>query len=208
MNILQSIPTKRLIVYLLALGILPLCFVLFELWNANRQLDDLTLAIGEVEAHYRSYKNRQASNLAVMEHYRDADHFYIDKHLETIKLLKPEVEALQSIVNHKNFAGDPVIKKRLDFLIEHNHLVFTEGVVQSYPHYQEVTETLMSPVEVNIRDIKKIIARTEGVEIDAFSPGPNRPHLIIVDYKLDKKRHPNENEVFVMDMKVLKREYL
>ncbi len=55
-------------------------------------------------------------NLAVRQHFREADHFYIDKYLETLTFLEPEIEILQKISNDKGFANDDRIKKRLDYL--------------------------------------------------------------------------------------------
>lgn len=204
----KNIPQHRLLIYALIIGLLPIFPVVVGLWNRDTQLEGVNWLIDEVDYQARTYKKRQAVNIAVRNHYHEADHFYLDKHLETLVFLEPEMDALQRIVNNRNFAGDPIIKKRLDFLLNENNMVFTEGVVQSYPHYQETVETLVHPVEVNIEDIKKILTKTEGVEMGSYKPGPNRPQLIVLEYKIDKKNHPDNNEVFVLSMKLLKREYL
>lgn len=204
----KNIPQHRLLIYALVIGLLPIFPVVVGLWNRDTQLEGVNWLIDEVDYQARTYKKRQAVNIAVRNHYHEADHFYLDKHLETLVFLEPEMDALQRIVNNRNFAGDPIIKKRLDFLSNENNMVFTEGVVQSYPHYQETVETLVHPVEVNIEDIKKILAKTEGLEMGPYKPGPNRPQLIVLEYKIDKKNHPDNNEVFVLSMKLLKREFL
>ncbi|MCB1111617.1 MAG: hypothetical protein H7A37_04200 [Chlamydiales bacterium] len=206
---LKNIPRTRLLLYLMVIGLLPLIFVLAGIYGKKQELAQLDESIQHVQQMALTFKKRQAQNIAVRNHFRDADHFYIDKYLETLTFLEPEIEALQKIVNNKNFAGDPVIKKRLEQLTgETNSLSFTEGAVQSYPHYQETTETLVRPVEVNIEDVQKVLSRVEGKEIDGNRPGPNRPQLLVLDFKLDKKRHADNNEVYVMNMKLLKREYL
>lgn len=194
---------------MMTLGALPLLFVLAYLWSESATIDQLRMKIESVENRARSYKQRQSVNLAVIDHFRDADHFYIDKYIETLNFLEPEIEAIQKIINNKNFPGDPNIKKRYDFLTgSSNSIVFTEGIVQSYPLYQETTETMTHPIEVNVADIKKILARVEGGEIGSYKAGPNRPQLIILDFKIDKKKQENENEIFNLNMKLLKREYL
>jgi hypothetical protein len=209
LEILNTIPKNRLVMYGMVLGLLPVFYTIFSLWGEFSTVDQLSRMIKVVEEKSEIYKRKQSNNMAVIDHYRDADHFYIDKYLETLTFLEPEIEALQKIVNHKNFTGDTNITKRLDFLTgPGNSLVFTEGVVQSYPLYQETTETLTHPVELNINDIRKVLARVEGVKIGSYNPGPNRPQMIILDFKLDKKKQANENEIYSLNMKLLKREYM
>lgn len=206
---LDKIPQSRLVLYGLFLGFLPVIFVGVNIWSQVRDIDEISNTIEYVEGMAMSYKKRQAVNLAVRNHYRDADHFYIDKQLEVLSFLEPEVDALEKIINNKNFAGDPNIKKRLEQLTgPTNSLVFTEGVVQSFPLYQETTETLIHPIEVNVDDIQKILTKTEGVDMGPYKVAQNRPQLIVLDFRIDKKSHENENEVFILNMKLLKREYL
>ncbi len=111
-------------------------------------------------------EKKQAINMAMRNHYRDADHFYIDKYLETLTFLESEVESLQKIITDKNFPDDDGIKKRLETLTgPGNSMVFSEGVVQSSPIFQETTETLVHPIELNGSDLQKALAKIEGVEI-------------------------------------------
>ncbi|CRX37542.1 hypothetical protein [Estrella lausannensis] len=204
-----SIPKKRLILYALFIGLFPIAFSLLRFVSLSDEADVVQERITEIQELFGAYKKRQSVNIATINHFREADHFYLDKHLETITLLEPEIEALQKIAGHKNFPGDPVIKKRLDFLTgSGNTPVFNEGTVQSFPLYQETVETLAHPVEANINDIKNILAKTEGVSLPPFEPIPSRPQLIVLDFKLERKRHPDGNEVFVLNMKLLKREFL
>lgn len=153
-------------------------------------------------------EKKQALNIAVRNHYKEADHFYIDKQIETLIFLEPEIESLQKILNQTNFAEDEHLKKRLEQLTGGNNLTFSEGIVQSSPNFQEVVESQIHPVEINPIDLQKILAKVEGIEMGNFSPGPNRPHLMIIDFKLDKKKVTEKNEVFMLSMKLIKREYL
>ena len=65
--------------------------------------------------------------------------------------------------------------------------------VQSNHFFQETAETLVHPVEVDVTDIRKILAKAEGIEIDPFIPGPNRPLLLITDFKIDKKMNSEKD---------------
>lgn len=205
---LDGIPLQRLLLYILALCLLPFLFVLLHFFSVKSSIDAVEEKLNAVELLAITQEKRQAQNLTVINHFRDADHFYIDKRLESLSLLDPEVEALQKIVAHKNFTDDEEIKKRLDFLAGGgNSLRFTEGVVQTYPQFQETTETLIHPVEVNVQDVQKILSVIEGIQVGPYDPPPDRPQLIILDFKMDKKKLQDKNEVYLLNLKLLKREY-
>ena len=206
---LQNIPFQRALIYAMIICLLPLLFVIFQFYSKKNSVTDLEARLEQVQHLALVQEKRQANNLTVINHFRDADHFYIDKNLETLTFLEPEVEALHKIVNHKNFPDDEAIKKRLEFLTgSGNSLKFSEGVVQTFPQFQETTETLIHPVEIDVNDLQKILTRVEGIEIGNNQPPPNRPQLIVLDFKLDKKKTNDKNEVFMLNMKLLKREFL
>lgn len=205
---LKNIPRKRLLLYGLLLGLLPLVFAITGFYSQRDNLDQLEDLIHSIEDKAILREKKQSINMAVMDHYRDADHFYIDKYLETLIFLEPEIESLQKLVNNSNFAFDDTVKKRLENLTNANNLAFTEGVVQSYPQFQETTETLVHPVELNVDDIQEMLSRIEGVDIGPYSPPPNPPQLLILDFKIDRKNISEKNEVYVLNLKLLKREFL
>jgi hypothetical protein len=205
----SQIPLQLALLYMAFLGLLPLFIVGLLFFSQKRELESLEHQMEIV--HHQAFvkEKKQALNLAVRQHFRNADHFYIDKYLETLVFLEPEIEMLQKIVSNKNFTDDDRIKRRLEHLTsQNNSLVFSEGVVQSFPLFQETVETLVHPVEVNVTDLQKILSRIEGIEIDSFTPGPNPPQLLITEFKLDKKKISDKNEVFQLNLKLLKREFL
>lgn len=205
---LKNIPRKRLLIYGLLIGLLPVIFSIMNFYSKKGTQDDLENMISQVEDKAILREKKQATNMAVIDHYRDADHFYIDKYLETLIFLEPEIESLQKLVNNKNFAFDDTVKKRLEYLTSGNNLAFTEGVVQAYPQFQETTETLVHPIEVNIDDLQEILSRIEGINLGAYSSPPNPPQLIILNFKIDRKNISEKNEVYNLNLKLLKREYL
>lgn len=205
----DQIPQNRAILYFLGLGLLPLAIVALFFFSRKGEINDLDAALEFAQHQVLIKERKESSNLAVKKQFRDADHFYIDKYLETIVLLEPEIETLQQISKDKNFADDEKVKKRLELLTgSKNSLIFSEGVVQTTPQFQETTETLVNPVEINIDDLKKILAKIEGVEIGPYAPAPNRPQLIITDLKLEKKKVGDKNEAFQLNLKLIKREFI
>ena len=208
-NFLSNIPPNRAVIYLMSLGCLPLIFVFLLFISQKNEIAELRSGLVSIQDQAFIKEKKQAQNLAVRRHYQEADRFYIDKYLETIVFLEPEIEMLQKVASDKNFADDERVKKRIEFLTSGaNHLVFSEGVVQAYPHFQETVETQVHPVEINETDLQKILSLIEGCLIKPFTPAPHLPQLLITDFKLDKKKVNDKSEVFVLNLKLLKREFL
>lgn len=204
-----NVPKMRLFFYMMIAGLLPVIFALFHVFSSQKQVTILRSAVQEIHQMAVIQEKKQAVNTAVRNHFRDADHFYIDKHLETLIFLEPEIESLQKIQSNTHFADDEAVKKRLEFLTgQGNNMVFSEGMVQSTPLLREVVETLVHPVEINESDLQNILARIDGIRIGSFSAAPNRPQLIVTDFKLDRKAVGDKNEVFMLNLKLLKREFL
>jgi len=204
---MQSIPIQRLILYLVLIGFLPVTYAFYSISSTSKEIDKTQQLLESTRETMLIYESNQGANLAVIEHYDDYDRFYIDKSVESIQLLQPEIEALQKIQRQGDYIENREVKTRLDFLLNKNRLKFLEGNVQSNPYFNETLESLVSPVEANSEDVEKILARIEGVRIGPYEPGPKRPQLIITDFKLNKKVFPTDNEVFSLNLKFIKREY-
>ena len=207
MSFFNNIPLQRQMLYLFLLGALPILLVAIFLFFKNSELNSLQEHIDFVKQQAFLREKKQAVNMSLRENYKDADRFYIDKQLESLTLLEPETEVLQKIAKQSNLIVDENVKKRLEFLTQDNHFVFSEGAVQSYPYFRETQESLVHSVEIDTLDLQKILARIEGTTVGTFAPGPNRPQLIITDFKLEKKNVHEKNEVFVLDIKLIKREF-
>lgn len=206
---MKGIPQSRMILYLLVIGFIPIFFTIFYLSGQLTEVENLKNSLTLVEAQAFSREKKQALNMAVKEHFKGADHFYVDKYLESQTFLSPEIESLQKLVNNRYFAGDESVRKRLDYITsQKNSLLFSESNVQTYPFFQETTASLVHPIEININDLKRILSLVEGRTIGTNKPGPNRPQMIILDFKIDKKEASENNEVLLLNMKILKREYL
>ncbi len=209
MNIPASIPKNRLVLYLIAAGVIPLFFVWVIFSSELSELANLENHMFRLQDMAFSTEKKQSINMAVRNHFKEADHFYIDKHIETIALMQPEIESLKGVLNNPNLPDDEGIKKRLELLSgPTNKLVFAEGVVQSTPQLQEVTETLTHPVEVNVSDLRQILCKVEEIPFAGCEIVKSRPQLIVLDFKIEKKNVSEKNQVFVLNLKLLKREFL
>lgn len=207
-SLFAKISQKHLLISLLILGMLPFICLAFFFFSRLDHIDKAQENLANVQDLAERVEKKQAANIATHTKYHNADHFYIDKNLETLQFLKPELEELQKLTANPNYIEDEVTRKRLEFLTgKQNHLVFTESHVQTTPFFVEMIETLVHPVEINVADLKNILALIEGRPIGEFQTALQRPQLQILDFKLEKKTIREGNEVFDLNMKLLKREF-
>jgi len=205
---LKSIPQQRLLLYLGLLGLLPVLVFAFLLFTKLENLNQLELQVENLKFAAELKGKKQSSNQALSQAFNESEHHYIDKNLETLIFLNQEAEHLRKVTNDPNFSNNDVIRKRLDFLTSpQNRLSFVEGAVQSTPQFQEMTETLAHPVEVDGGDVEKILSYVEGVNIGSFQAPPGRPQIVILELNLNRKP-TGKSEVFELNMKLLKREFL
>lgn len=205
---MSQIPPNRALLYVLLLGLIPLFITGAAFLSQQNRLQEVETLFEIVMAQGAVKEHKQAQNQIVMKTFEDQDHFYIDKYLETLTFLEPEVEELEKLVQGSIPVSDQLLKRYEKLTGQENQLRFVEGQVQSTPTFQEVVESLTHPVEINTDDVHKILAKIEGVEINGYLPDPGRPQLIITDFKLEKKRTLGNNEAFLLNLKLLKREYL
>lgn len=198
----QSIPLSRLALYIVLAGFLPLLFVGYFYTKEKNEWSAVADRIMAVHSLSEQKARKQSLNNALRKKYSDADYFYLDNQVETLSFLKKEREALESLFQNPSFTGNEAAEKRYAFLLgEANRLHFTEGSVQSGEGLQETIEIQAHPVEIDTQDLKEILVRLEGNR-------PGKPQLVITDFKLNKKAHPNGNQVFELNLKLLKREFV
>jgi hypothetical protein len=205
----QSIPPQRKLLYLMLAGIFPILIAWFAFSSELDHVSNMERRIWNIQEQAFNREKKQSANMSVIHHFSQADHFYIDKNLETMTFLEPEIESLRKMQGDPNFPDDENIKKRLEALTgSANAMHFTEGVVQTTPLFQEVTETLVRPVEVDVTDLQQVLCKIEGIAMGGCTPPPDRPQLIILDFKLEKKAVGEKNEIYQLNLKLLKREFL
>lgn len=204
---MTQLPQSRVLLYLFCFSILPLLWAFYDYTSTSSQLDELQERVVRLQETASQNNRKQAANQMVRTFYDETDRFYIDKHIESINLLEKESDALRKMVNQPYVAEDPRITRRISTLAN-NTPVFSEGMVISYPFFNEIPETLARPIEVDNEDIKKLLARLEGVKIGPYEPGPNRPQLILTDFRFDRKGGQGESDVYSLNFKLIKREFL
>lgn len=206
---MKGLSQTRIIIYCLILGLLPLIFVEMNYMSAKARQDNLSMALSEAITNATSKNAREFVNKQVKQQYQDSNHFYIDQEIETIAPLKDEVQSLQKILSLGFHANEDQFRRRLQFHTSgQNAISFVEGSVKAYKGFQETQESLAHSIEADVNDVKAILSRIEGVRFNEEDPLPQqRPHLIITDWKMEKKKGLTQ-ELYVLDIKLIKREYL
>jgi len=203
----KNIPQERVVLYLLLLGLLPLCFVGYS-YNSKRDLQtSLNEGLDSACLIVTSRNQKELHNRISRHIFQNKEKMYLTKEIESITPLHEEAESLQKFSSCGFHPEDEAIRKRIQFLTSNeNKLVFTEGQEKRFGGFSETLCSLAHPIEVNLSDLKKIISRIEGVTVAPEKPSESRPQLIISEFRLDKKR-AILNDVFVLHLKVIKREY-
>lgn len=198
----MKIPFKRLVVYLALLLSLPfLCIALFY-FKEKREWDLVADRIIAIQNLSEMNARKQICNHAVRKAYAEADTFYLDRQVEVLRFLKKEREALGNLLQNPSFTGNEAAEKRYAAIAgEGNRLHFLQGSIQSAEGIQETSEVLTRSVELDAQDLKELLNRIEGNR-------PGKPQLLITDFELLKKTHPTGNEVFELNLKLLKREFV
>lgn len=206
-SIKAQLSPSMLYLSLFVLSLTPFFYLAFNLSERIQKLNLLEEKINAVEENSRSVKEREKREKNLAAQIQNADQFYIDKYLETLLFLEPEVKRLEAVC--QAVSCDPAAKKRLQFLKEgDNKLLFAEQQIQRAETFREVEERQQNPVEVNAEDLKKLLSRIESVTIGNEAPRPNSPQLIIKSFELSKKASQRQEDLFLVNMFLLKREGL
>ncbi len=189
----------------LILAPLPFVYFLVSFFLNMQTLDQVEEEIAYLQQKSLSSeikKEKENSFVAQMER---SDHFYLDKHLESLLFLESEVMKLQALTfTHPQ---NEQIKDRLHFLRDGgNRLLFAEEGIQNSDLFQEVEEKQQQSVEMNEEDLKKLFTLIEGVSIWPYAPKEARPQLIIKDFDLAKKSTGPQEKVYLVNMQLIKRE--
>lgn len=207
MNLLDSIPQSRLILYLLALGAAPILLALSMHWSKTRDGGQLLTQAAYLHDRALTVEVKRIPNRQVLEFYEDADPLYLHKHLEPLRFLEEEVEQLKAILALDTVGVNEAFQNRLEFLSNENRLDFGEGETRSLANVKETTHTSTRPIEVGQGDILKLLAYIEGVPIDDHEAPSGRPQLLITEWKVNRKKGVGDNEVFALTMRIIRREF-
>lgn len=190
---------------LLFLAPLPIFYFAFSFYTEmQKDLGARLELLHQKALQHELQKKREAH---FVEKLKKSDHYYIDKYLESLTFLQPEIQKLESALT--TGAQDEELKERLSFLKEgKNKLLFVEEAIERTSSLQEVEEKCKYAVEMNEEDLKRVLSVVEEVKIGSYLPPENAPQLIIKNFELLKKPTLGSEDVFEVHLSLIKRETL
>lgn len=192
---------------LIAVAPIPFFIFLFQFGSGIQQLSQLEEEMERIHARTVMVQESQRKESALLAALKTPDLHYLDKNVENLTFLLPEIKKLEAILAEN--PDDDQLIKRLQFLKEgNNRLVFSEEQIRTNAVFREIEEKQQRPVEMNEEDLKKLLCLIEGITIWPYGPKEGRPQLIINDFKLSKKEISSQEKVFVVSMQLIKRENL
>lgn len=186
---------------------IPFFWVLFNFIFGIQKLNQLEDQLNRVHAKSIRSQQIQQKESALLAALKNPDPHYLDKHVETLTFLLPEIKKLEALQMEN--LEDEQINRRLQFLKEGgNRLIFSEEQIRSNELFTEVEEKQQHPVEMNEEDLKKLLCLIEGITIWPYGPKEGRPQFIIKDFRLNRKELSSQEKVYVVSMQLIKRENL
>ena len=189
----------RLFLYGAILALLPLLTVSYHHFQIKNMWKEVQQEIEKVQLLLETKERRQAINSLVRKKMSQVNIHLMDE-LKKRELLNHEKDALERLFASRTFTGNEAAERRYAFLSSNeNRLDFVEGNYQDQVGVSECEISLFHPVEVDNRDIKKLLTLIEERE--------GGPHLLFTDWKMTRKATGLGSEVFELNFKLLKREY-
>ena len=139
---------------------------------------------------------------ARLEQYASADREYVEKYLEEFVPLHGEIAKLEMLLGHESFKNCRALNERIGVLRDRNRLAFR---IEKRDETKEIVESELvqtDSVEVGGDDVKKVLARVEGVKVDGMASPSNRPELVVKEFHLKRV----EEGRFGLKMSLIKRE--
>lgn len=192
---------------LIVVAPIPFLTLLFHfIFNVQKlgMLEDEISRVHRKMVMLQESRQKESSLLASL---KNPDPHYLDKNVESLTFLLPEIKKLEEIQSEN--PDEEMIVKRLRLLKDgSNRLRFSEEAIRANDQFRETEEKQELPVEINEEDLKRLLCLIEGVTIWPYGPKEGRPQLIVKDFKLMKKELSSLEKVFVVSLQLVKRENL
>jgi len=192
---------------LIACGLLPCFLALFVHFKAENKLaHQIEKALYLKERHIlaeRKGKLEEAQSLQMQK----ANSDYLENSIESMQFLRPEIQKLTAMLHSS--PDNKTDQTRLDFLQNgKNTLRFRQQNFQRVGQLQEMEAKQVHPVEMNREDLKKLLASIENITIGDVKPVGSPPNLLIKHFELIKKPLPTNEEAFLVNLELIKREMI
>jgi hypothetical protein len=183
---------------LLALGLVPLCLLIWRLENKNTELQIWTKKIEALEEKARSLENSKAAQDRLWQNVKQCNPSYLSQSVETLSLLTPELHRVQALV--RQYPSNTALQERLSFLQgDNNRIRFEQLAHHEGSFFQETEHKMQNSVQMNDDDLKKFLSAIEDHEESG------RPLLVIKAFELKKTKEKADEFVYNIQAEIIQR---
>jgi hypothetical protein len=169
-----------------------------------QQWDQLYQQVAKLSQQALLVQQHRAVNVQLQEKFAQSDERYLDRQIESLSLLDQRIGQLRQFVEaHPCALNDELHQQLRRWTGGQNRLLFVDGTMQRQASCQEICKALAHPVQLDSNDLARLLERIEG----PYPEGSHPPQLLITDLSLEKMGQGGQNEVFQMDLKLLKRDF-
>lgn len=181
----------------LALGMIPLCLVVFRLEQKSMQIQAWTRKISDLEERAISSEDSKSAQDTLWQSVKQSNPQYLSQVIETLPLLTPELSRVQALA--KQYPSNSALQERLSFLQgDKNRIRFTQQAERSGSFFQETEHKMQNSVQMNENDLIKFLTAIEADSKD-------RPLLIIKEFELKKLKEKADETVYNVQAELIKR---
>lgn len=193
----------------LALLATPFLGSLFFLFSQVSEIQFLETKLITTTQRAKGVVDRKNKKERFLKRYCKANPYFLDEHIESLPFLQKEKNRLESLLKHPAWPAKGPIQDRLASIeSEKNRLLFKEENIQTNSQVKETEEKQKHPIQIDQEDLQKLLSYLEDLPIGSHEPLLQSPQLIIRNFHLKKQKTPFQNEVFELEMDLLKREFL
>lgn len=193
--------------FLIFIALLP--FLSFLLLSQNQ------FAFNELENRFfkaiikaKSAMEKKARKERFLERHTKPDPYFLDTQIESIHFLNAEIDRLKTWSSHPAIPNKDLIHDRINYLqCDENRLSFLEEGIQTSDLFKETVEKQRHPIQADTRDLIQLLSIIEDFPNESIKPIFSRPQLLITDFILKKTKTALNDELFELNIDLLKREF-
>ncbi len=183
---------------LIALGLIPLCLVIWRLEEKSTALQIWTNKIEALEERAISSENSKSTRDTVWQKAEHSNPLYLSQVVEALPLLTPELNRVQALA--RQYPSNTALQERVSFLQgDKNRIRFVQEAERSGPFFQETEHKMQNTVQMNEDDLRNFLTVIEDKE------AKDRPLLFIKDFDLKRLREKADEIVYSVQVELLKR---
>jgi len=183
---------------LLALGLVPLCLLIWRLEDKSAELQIWLKKIEILEENASNLESSKTARSHIWQNVKQCNSNYLSQIVETLPLLTPELHRVQALV--KQYPSNTALRERLSFLQgDQNRIRFVELEQREGPFFQETELKMISSVQMNDDDLKKFLAAIEDHEESG------RPLLLMKELDLKQTKEKADEFVYTIQAEIIKR---